>query len=122
MMPFMPAGMTSKPLPSKGQISTVGTTVFLVCVAAGFAAAMLIHNRAWLWAGIVIGLYFLFSIRVAEQWEKAAVLRLGRYIGLRGPRTSGPHHSWHRRDGYRSQIRGGLNGLHQQSSGAAFAR
>jgi regulator of protease activity HflC (stomatin/prohibitin superfamily) len=85
MMPFMPAGMTSKPLPSKGQISTVGTTVFLVCVGAGFAAAMLIHNRAWLWAGIVIGLYFLFSIRVAEQWEKAAVLRLGRYIGLRGP-------------------------------------
>jgi regulator of protease activity HflC (stomatin/prohibitin superfamily) len=85
MMPFMPTGMTSKPLPSKGQISTVGTTVFLVCVAAGFAAAMLIHNRAWLWAGLVIGLYFLFSIRVAEQWEKAAVLRLGRYIGLRGP-------------------------------------
>jgi regulator of protease activity HflC (stomatin/prohibitin superfamily) len=85
MMPFMPAGMTSKPLPSKGQISTVGTTVFLVCVAAGFAAAMLIHNRAWLWAGIVIGLYFLFAIRVAEQWQKAAVLRLGRYIGLRGP-------------------------------------
>jgi regulator of protease activity HflC (stomatin/prohibitin superfamily) len=85
MMPFMPAGMTSKPLPSKGQISTVGTTVFLVCVAAGFAAAMLIHNRTSLWAGIVIGLYFLFSIRVAEQWERAAVLRLGRYIGLRGP-------------------------------------
>jgi regulator of protease activity HflC (stomatin/prohibitin superfamily) len=85
MMPFMPAGMTSRPLPSKGQTSTVGTTVFLACVAAGFAAAMLIHNRAWLWAGIVIGLYFLFSIRVAEQWEKAAVLRLGRYIGLRGP-------------------------------------
>jgi regulator of protease activity HflC (stomatin/prohibitin superfamily) len=85
MMPFMPAGMTSKPLPSKGQISTVGTTVFLVCVAAGFAAAMLIHNRTSLWAGIVVGLYFLFSIRVAEQWEKAAVLRLGRYIGLRGP-------------------------------------
>jgi len=85
MMPFMPAGMTSKPLPSKGQISTVGTTVFLVCVGAGFAAAMLIHNRTSLWAGIVVGLYFLFSIRVAEQWEKAAVLRLGRYIGLRGP-------------------------------------
>jgi regulator of protease activity HflC (stomatin/prohibitin superfamily) len=85
MMPFMPAGITSKPLPSKGQINTVGTTVFLVCVAAGFTAAMLIHNRTWLWAGVVIGLYFLFSIRVAEQWEKAAVLRLGRYIGLRGP-------------------------------------
>jgi regulator of protease activity HflC (stomatin/prohibitin superfamily) len=33
----------------------------------------------------VLGLYFLFAIRVAEQWEKAAVMRLGRYIGLRGP-------------------------------------
>jgi regulator of protease activity HflC (stomatin/prohibitin superfamily) len=85
MMPFMPAGMTSKPLPSKGQISTVGTTVFLVCMAAGFGLAILIHNRAALLAGIVIGLYFLFAIRVAEQWQKAAVLRLGRYIGLRGP-------------------------------------
>jgi regulator of protease activity HflC (stomatin/prohibitin superfamily) len=36
-------------------------------------------------AGLAVGLYFLFAIRVAEQWEKAAVLRLGRYIGLRGP-------------------------------------
>jgi regulator of protease activity HflC (stomatin/prohibitin superfamily) len=27
----------------------------------------------------------LFSIKVADQWEKVAVLRLGRYIGLRGP-------------------------------------
>ena len=36
-------------------------------------------------AGVAIGFYFLFAIRVAEQWERAAVLRLGRYIGLRGP-------------------------------------
>jgi regulator of protease activity HflC (stomatin/prohibitin superfamily) len=36
-------------------------------------------------AGALIGLYFLLSIRVADQWEKAAVLRLGRYKGLRGP-------------------------------------
>ena len=36
-------------------------------------------------AGVLIGLYFLFAIKVAEQWQKAAVLRLGRYIGLRGP-------------------------------------
>ena len=27
----------------------------------------------------------LFSIKVADQWEKVAVLRLGRYLGLRGP-------------------------------------
>jgi regulator of protease activity HflC (stomatin/prohibitin superfamily) len=35
--------------------------------------------------GGVIGIYLMFAIRVADQWEKVAVLRLGRYVGLRGP-------------------------------------
>jgi regulator of protease activity HflC (stomatin/prohibitin superfamily) len=29
--------------------------------------------------------YLLFAIKVADQWQKAIVLRLGRYVGLRGP-------------------------------------
>src|SRR5581483_7868298 len=36
-------------------------------------------------AGAVVGIYFLFAIKVVRQWEKVAVLRLGRYVGLRGP-------------------------------------
>jgi regulator of protease activity HflC (stomatin/prohibitin superfamily) len=36
-------------------------------------------------AGLALGVYLLFSIKVADQWEKVAVLRLGRYVGLRGP-------------------------------------
>jgi regulator of protease activity HflC (stomatin/prohibitin superfamily) len=32
-----------------------------------------------------VGVIFLFSLKVARQWEKAVVLRLGRYLGLRGP-------------------------------------
>ena len=35
--------------------------------------------------GALVGVYFLFAIKVADQWEKVAVLRLGRYVGLRGP-------------------------------------
>ena len=31
------------------------------------------------------GLYMLFAIKVVQQWEKVALLRLGRYVGLRGP-------------------------------------
>jgi regulator of protease activity HflC (stomatin/prohibitin superfamily) len=34
---------------------------------------------------LLIGLYLMFAIKVADQWKKAAVLRLGRYQGLRGP-------------------------------------
>jgi regulator of protease activity HflC (stomatin/prohibitin superfamily) len=36
-------------------------------------------------AGALVGVYLVFAIKVADQWEKAAVLRFGRYIGLRGP-------------------------------------
>src|SRR5207302_6818218 len=32
-----------------------------------------------------LGLYFLLAIKVVRQWEKVAVLRMGRYVGLRGP-------------------------------------
>lgn len=35
--------------------------------------------------GNLIGLALLFSLKVADQWEKAVVLRFGRFIGLRGP-------------------------------------
>ncbi|HXI11880.1 MAG TPA: slipin family protein [Thermoanaerobaculia bacterium] len=33
----------------------------------------------------VLGLLALFSIKIAQQWEKAVVLRFGKFIGLRGP-------------------------------------
>ncbi|MGB6944258.1 MAG: slipin family protein [Bryobacteraceae bacterium] len=63
----------------------MGTAVLLICVILGVAPAIRYNNPLPVIAGIVIGFYFLFAIRVAEQWQKAAVLRLGRYIGLRGP-------------------------------------
>jgi len=37
--------------------------------------------------GGLVGLYLLFSIKVIKQWEKVALLRLGKYRGLRGPGT-----------------------------------
>jgi regulator of protease activity HflC (stomatin/prohibitin superfamily) len=47
--------------------------------------AAVFGSRAPLVAGLLAGIYLLFSIKVADQWEKVAVLRLGRYVGLRGP-------------------------------------
>ena len=31
------------------------------------------------------GLVLMQSPRIAQQWERAVVLRLGRFVGLRGP-------------------------------------
>ena len=76
--------MTSQ-IPSDTQISGAAVAVFFVFLAAGLALAALFGNRLPIFAGVLVGLYFLLAIKVADQWEKVAVLRLGRYIGLRGP-------------------------------------
>jgi regulator of protease activity HflC (stomatin/prohibitin superfamily) len=67
------------------QISSIGVAVFVVCLAIGVAPSIYFDNPAFVGVAAVIGLYFLFAIKVAEQWQRAAVLRLGRYTGLRGP-------------------------------------
>jgi regulator of protease activity HflC (stomatin/prohibitin superfamily) len=34
---------------------------------------------------IAAGLYILFALKIANEWEKAIVLRAGKFLGLRGP-------------------------------------
>ena len=34
---------------------------------------------------LLLGLFFLISVKIANQWERALVLRFGKYRGLRGP-------------------------------------
>ncbi|MBI3153450.1 MAG: slipin family protein [Chloroflexi bacterium] len=39
----------------------------------------------WVLGWTMIGSYFMFALKVASQWEKVIVLRLGKFIGLKGP-------------------------------------
>jgi regulator of protease activity HflC (stomatin/prohibitin superfamily) len=34
---------------------------------------------------IIVAIFFLSGIRVLKEWERIPILRLGRYVGLRGP-------------------------------------
>ncbi|HLH01405.1 MAG TPA: slipin family protein [Bryobacteraceae bacterium] len=70
---------------NKHQISGIAVALFVIALAAGSALMVATNSRTPMYVGIAIGTYLLFSIKVADQWEKVAVLRLGRYIGLRGP-------------------------------------
>ena len=67
------------------EISGPGILAFIVFTAAGFATARVVHSPAALIAGIAMGLYLMFSIKVVQQWQRVAILRFGRYRGLRGP-------------------------------------
>ena len=76
---------TSPALLEQQSISSIGFALFAACSLAGAGLAAVSDSRIPLFAGVLIGLYLLFSIKVASQWQRVAVLRLGRYRGLRGP-------------------------------------
>jgi regulator of protease activity HflC (stomatin/prohibitin superfamily) len=67
------------------ELNGVSLLLFVVCLLAGLATAQATHQQAYAITGALVGLYFLFAIKIIRQWEKVAVLRLGRYVGLRGP-------------------------------------
>jgi regulator of protease activity HflC (stomatin/prohibitin superfamily) len=68
-----------------GQISGIGRSLFIICLLAGTIATAATRHPAGIFAGALLGLYLRFAIKVVQQWEKVALLRLGKYVGLRGP-------------------------------------
>jgi regulator of protease activity HflC (stomatin/prohibitin superfamily) len=75
---------------NKLQVSGIAVALFVISVAIGAGISAVLGtqvpgNQVPFVIGLLVGIYLLFSIKVADQWEKVAVLRLGRYIGLRGP-------------------------------------
>jgi regulator of protease activity HflC (stomatin/prohibitin superfamily) len=66
-------------------INVVSVLVFAVFAGIGIALAALTGVPAWVAGAAVIGAIAALSARVAQQWERAVVLRLGRFVGLRGP-------------------------------------
>ena len=67
------------------QMNGVAVTAFVFCFVAGALVSEAIHHPVPIVVGALLGLYLLFAIKVVRQWEKVALLRLGRYVGLRGP-------------------------------------
>ena len=69
----------------------VFTFVILMLISSGAAVWMGIERVRPLWIILellvlnIIGLYVLLAFKVAEQWEKAILLRLGRFVSLKGP-------------------------------------
>jgi regulator of protease activity HflC (stomatin/prohibitin superfamily) len=69
----------------KNSVCSLAVAMFGMSGAIGLVLWALTENRVPLIVGLAVGIYLLFSIKIADQWEKVAVLRLGRFTGLRGP-------------------------------------
>ncbi len=67
------------------RINIVSIVIILVFIGVGIAVTVAQRNPAGVFLGLVIGFILAHSPKVAKQWERAVVLRLGKYVGLRGP-------------------------------------
>jgi len=82
--------MTALRLNSSGgtdgpRVNVVAIATLLAWVAIGIAGLIAFGNPIPFVVAILIGAVAMQSPRIAQQWERAVVLRLGRFVGLRGP-------------------------------------
>jgi regulator of protease activity HflC (stomatin/prohibitin superfamily) len=60
--------------------------VFFVLIGASVGLYYLGYlNIPFLVLSLLISLFLANSIHIADQWEKAVILRMGKYMGLKGP-------------------------------------
>lgn len=71
---------------TKNLFNPISVTVFIVATAvlAELFALKLLEIQFFVGL-MVLNILISGSIKIADQWEKAVLLRMGKYIGLRGP-------------------------------------
>jgi regulator of protease activity HflC (stomatin/prohibitin superfamily) len=72
---------------SRGQARTnvIAVFIFIVFIVGGITITAATQNPFWLFVGVITGVLLSQSPKIAKQWERAVVLRLGKYTGLHGP-------------------------------------
>ena len=78
--------LLKNPLDRKYPINSVAITVFIILLGIDqwLLVSDVIGRKTWFFLLIASALTAA-SIRIADQWDKAIVLRMGKFIGLRGP-------------------------------------
>lgn len=73
-------------------VNSISALLFLIITAIGVGVAVAIHGVAPDWASygigggaVVLGWIVSASLQIANQWDRAVILRLGRFDALRGP-------------------------------------
>jgi regulator of protease activity HflC (stomatin/prohibitin superfamily) len=67
------------------RINVIAVLLLLGFILAGVIVTVLTKNPAFAIGGTLLGIIMSMSPKVAKQWEKGVVLRLGKFVGLRGP-------------------------------------
>jgi regulator of protease activity HflC (stomatin/prohibitin superfamily) len=79
--------------PDNVHVSAIGGLIGIIAYLVAILGAIYLDSihasdgltAAWALGFMLVGSYFMFALKVAQQWEKAVVLRLGKFHALRGP-------------------------------------
>jgi len=67
------------------RLNVVAVAILLGAIAIGGAASLALRSPVPIVIAVIAALLVMPAPKIAQQWERAIVLRFGRYIGLRGP-------------------------------------
>jgi regulator of protease activity HflC (stomatin/prohibitin superfamily) len=65
--------------------NVIAVAILMGAILIGGIASVVLRNPIPVMVFAVLGVLLMPAPRIAQQWERAVVLRFGRYIGLRGP-------------------------------------
>ncbi|MDF9407052.1 MAG: Modulator of FtsH protease HflK [Pelotomaculum sp. PtaB.Bin013] len=67
------------------RVNSVAVLLFVVIAVLGFIAGSALNSTAVSVISVIAALIISSAVKVARQWEKAVILRLGKFKGLAGP-------------------------------------
>ena len=67
------------------RLNVIAVLIFIILSVAGLAAGIRTRNPFYFIGALILAFILALSPKVAAQWEKAIILRLGKYVGMRGP-------------------------------------
>jgi len=81
----LPSNTSRVPMPELPGMNIVAVGILGASIGLGYLASIALDRSSPFIVGAVIGVLVMGSPRIAQQWERAVVLRFGRFVGLRGP-------------------------------------
>ena len=80
-----PLPIVTDSVPAGGRPNFISVLLASALIGLGLLSFAALNSVGSIIAGAVLGLVIGMSPQVAKHWERAVVLRLGHYIGTRGP-------------------------------------
>ena len=85
ILPLSGKRATQESVTRETRTNIIAVALLLISIGVGIARSIASETVWPAIVGVALGFTLAQAPKIAKQWERAVVLRLGRYVGLRGP-------------------------------------